>query len=81
MTRDRYCRDDVTLDTAQAIRFAFDRGDGSTGAVIVDRSTPQAKRCFKPAEPGRSYRSLRPGDVLIVEGVERVITEGPEVWR
>lgn len=68
VTRSRHASPRITLANCDAIRFSFEP-DGLSG-IIVWRDKPARLR---PVEQGKRISELRPGDRVLVEGVEETL--------
>ena len=76
VTREQHCPSHINLDNCSAISFSFKLEGEARGQAVISRTSTIE---FKPVDKDR-VRDVRPGDRVIIEGVERVI-DLVEVFR
>ena len=78
VTRDRYCRPNVTLDNCSAILLRLEpTRDVSSCTLIVWRDKLNWTR---PVDPKKRIRDLRPNDEILFHGIRRRV-KSLEIYR
>lgn len=77
ITRSRYVRADVTLDSCEALQFCFASNEGNSHSLVVWKNGPKN---IRSADGRKRIRDIRPGDRVFVFGKLETVT-AVEIYR